>query len=308
MFPLPLVQKVLTDGNGLSDVFKYGIYRVAMFQQTDEENAYRQVIYCYFNIESDKVDDLTDYLRNTLDDIEDIVDEDYRGFNGNGKNFEPDEMIGKLTDYGNKHKEFRDAVIEFHKLRQAKDTLNMRYNIEDVANVYHKYGKMEGEPLVSVKTDIMFSYYNMRNSKKEYDMVLLAMYMGIKSIVGNKNFAATTAEMIKCRMVGVKSLSMLQETLKNNKTVKYFYDTYSTRRKYYKMMRDLEKRGFIQSCVSCNRRTYISCKLPTEELEQEAAQDIVNTSESIQMKRYHAAKRASRIRINEMLKFAINID
>lgn len=211
-----------------------------------------------------------------------------------------------LTDYGNEHKEFRDAVVEFHKLRQAKDTLQMTYDIGDIAKVYHKYGRMEGEPLVSIKSNIIFDYYNNRNSKKEYDMVLLAMFMGIKSIVGNKNFASTTAEMIKCRMVGVKSPSLLQETLKRNKTLKYFYDTYSTRRKYYKMMKDLEKYGFIQSCVSCNRRTYLSCKLSTDELEEEAAQDIANTSETIQMKRYHAAKRASRIRINEMLKFVIN--
>lgn len=61
MFPLPLVQKVLTDRNGVEDVLKYGIYKVAMFQKTNEYNAYRQVIYCYFNIDSDKVDDLTDF-------------------------------------------------------------------------------------------------------------------------------------------------------------------------------------------------------------------------------------------------------
>ena len=73
-----------------------------------------------------------------------------------------------------------------------------------------------------------------------------------------------------------------------------------------KLMMDLEKYGYIQSCVSCNRRTYISCKLSQEELEQRAAEEIVNASSSLQIKRYHEVKRASRIRINEILKFAIN--
>jgi len=306
MFPLPLVQTVLTERNGISDVFKYGIYRMAMYQKTDEYNAYRQIIYCYFNIESEKVDDLTDFLKNTLDEIEDIVDEDYRGFNGNGKNFEPDYLIDILSDYGSKNKEFRDKAIEFHKLRQAKSTLGMTYSIEDIIIVYHKYGKMEGEPLVSVKIDIMFDYYNRRNSKKEYDMVLLALYMGIKSIVGNKDFAATTAEMIKCRMIGVKSPSLLQEVLKKNKAVKYFYDTYTTRWKYDKAMNDLLKYKFISSELSYGRRTYISCKLSYEELEESASKDFVDNSVTLQLKRYHAEKRASRERIMEMLQFVIN--
>lgn len=305
MFPLPLVQQILTDRNGVSDAFDYGIYRVAMYQKVSDYNAYRQLVYCYFNLESEKSNELTKCLRDELHELDYVYADEYRGFSSDGQSFDPEETIQMLMDHGESNPEFHGRVMEFYKLRQVKDVLGISFNIESVINTHKRYGEYNCEPLVSIKKEIMFDFYKNRDRKSEYEMVLFAMFMAIKSIIGNKDFCATTSEMIKCRMIGAKNKDSLGTTLKNKK-LKYFYDTYTTRRKYYRLMMDLEKYGYIQSCVSCNRRTYISCKLSQEELEQRAAEEIVNASSSLQIKRYHEAKRASRIRINEILKFVIN--
>lgn len=306
MFPLPFVQQILTDRRKLSDAFEYGIYKISMFQKVSDYNAYRQIVYCYFNLDSNKVDNLTKYLKDELDKLDCVYDDDYRGFTSDGNNFDPEEIISILSEYGENNQEFHNRVVEFYKLRQIKDVIGICFNIESVTKTHDKYGDYNGEPLVSVKKEIMFDFYNNRNKKSEHEMVLFAMFMGIKSIIGNKDFCATTSDMIKCRMIGAKNKESLNKILKNDSKARYFYETYTTRRKYYKLLMELEKYGYIQSCVSCNRRTYISCKLNQEELEHRAAEDIVNTSETLQMKRYHESKKVSRTRINELLKFAVN--
>lgn len=303
MFPLPLVQQILINRNGVNDALAYGIYKVAMYQKASDYNAYKQIVYCYFNIDSEKVDDLTEYLKCELDKLDYVYDDDYRGFSSDGQSFDPEDIVSMLQEYGESNPIFHNRVIEFHKLRQIKDVLGVNFNIGYIIETHDKYGEYNGEPLVSVKKEIMFDFYKNREKKSEYEMVLFAMFMGVKSIIGNKDFCATTSDMIKCRMIGAKNKDAVNTILAENAKLQYFFETYTTRRKYYKLMMDLERFGYIQSCVSCNRRTYISCKLTQDELEQRAAEEIVNESDTLRLKRYHEAKRASRVRINERLKF-----
>lgn len=306
MFPLPFVQRILTDRRCISDAFEYGIYKAAMFQKISEYNAYRQVVYCYFNVDSNMVDSLTNYLIDELNKLDYVDDNDYRGFTPDGMSFDPEEIISKLIDVGESNREFHNRVIEFYKLRQVKDTLGLTFSIKHIIKVHDKYGDFTGEPLVSIKKEIMVDFYQNRDLKTEHEWVLFAMFLGVKSIIGNKDYSATTADMIKCRMVGAKNKDNLAAILKRNATCQYFYDIYTTRRKYEKLMMELEKYGYVKSCITYNRRTYISCKLSMDQLEQVAAEGVVCSSETLQMQRYHEAKKAARIRISERLKFVIN--
>lgn len=306
MFPLPFVQRILTDRKNISGAFEYGIYKVAMFQKVSEYNAYRQIVYCYFNVDNNKIDSLTDYLIDELNKLDYMYDDDYRGFTPDGQSFAPEEIISKLIEIGENNREFHNRVIEFYKLRQVRDTLGFTFSIRHIIKVHDSFGDYTAEPLVSVKKEIMIDFYQNRDTKSEQEWVLFAMFMGIKSIIGNKDYCATTADMIKCRMVGAKNKDNLATILKKNAACRYFYDTYTTRRKYEKLMMELEKYGYIKSCISYNRRTYISCKLSLGQLEQVAAEGVVNSSETLQMQRYHEAKKAARIRISERLKFVVN--
>ena len=54
----------------------------------------------------------------------------------------------------------------------------------------------------------MFDFY--KNTKTDYEKALFAMYAGIRSIIGNKDFAETSGSMIKCRMLGAKNQSELE--------------------------------------------------------------------------------------------------
>lgn len=260
LIPLPLIREIFRNPDrGINDIFDYGIYKSAFTQKTDDTNAYKQVIYCMYR--GGLTLSLQDKINTLIEDGIFNYDEEYSGFNGS--EFYPEDNIIELDEYCNTDNTLKDEIIEFHKLRQGKDVLGLEYNIEAVANTYHKYGKFDGYPLISVSVKMMLDYYS--NPKDKYEKALFAMYLGIRSLIGNRDYACTTADMVKCRMFGAKEKKELDFILKDA-SISKAYKTYTTRHYYDKMMKDLRVFNFIQSEIGYYRRTYISCKLSMMEL------------------------------------------
>lgn len=255
LIPLPLIREIFRNPDkGISDIFDYGIYKSASKLKTDDVSAYRQAVYCLYR------GGLTWSLQEKFDAMINngsfSYDEDYSGFNGS--EFYPEENIIELDEYCNSDNAMKDEIIEFHKLRQAKDILGLTYDIEAMADTYHKYGEFEACPVVSVSIKMMLDYYS--NPKDMYEKALFAMFLGIRSLIGNRDYACTTADMIKCRMFGAKDKKELKSML-TDAIISKAYKTYTTRHYYDKMMKDLRVFNFIQSEIGYYRRTYISCKL-----------------------------------------------
>lgn len=265
LFPLPLIQEIFKKPkNGFSDIFDIGIYRVSQSLEINEYNALKQLIFCYYR------GGLTDSLQNKLNQLEEeeifFRDDDYNGFNGH--EFVPDEDIECIYEYCTEHQDFLNEIEEFHRLRQVKDVLEMSFDIAPICKTYKEYNEaydgFKNQPLVSIKTDMMFDYYV--NHKTDYEKALFAMYAGIRSIIGNKDFAETTGKMIKCRMFGAKNSEELVHILKDKK-VMAAYKQYTTDYHYKKMLKELVARGFLMSEIGYNRRTFVSCKLNMKGLE-----------------------------------------
>lgn len=218
--------------------------------EINEYNALKQLIFCYYR------GGLTDNLQNKLNQLEKeeifFRDDDYNGFNG--YEFVPDEDIECIYEYCKEHQDFLNGIEEFHRLRQVKKVLELRFEIESVCKTYKEYYKsynaFENQPLVSIKTKMMFDYY--LNSKTEYEKALFAMYAEIRSIIGNKDFAETTGKMIKCRMFGAKNSEELEHILKDKK-VMAAYKQYTTDYHYKKMLKELVARGFLMSEIGYNK-------------------------------------------------------
>lgn len=201
------------------------------------------------------------------------IDEDYNGFSS--YEFIPDEEIESIYEYCKEHQELKNEIKEFHRLRQVKDVLSITFDISSVAKTYKEYyaayNGFRNQPLVSINKKMMFDFY--KNTKTDYEKALFSMYAGIRSIIGNKDFAETTGSMIKCRMFGAKNQTELEFILRDRK-VKSAYKQYTTDYHYKKMLKELVVRGFLQSEIGYNERTYVSCKLDMKDLEDAIVEHI----------------------------------
>ena len=265
IFPLPIIQEIFKKPKtGFSDIFDVGIYRVSQTLQINERSALKQLMYCYYR------GGLTESLQKKLYNLKKTEifdsDEDYNSFRG--YEFIPNTEIESIYEYCREHQELKDEIEEFHRLRQIKDVLGITFDISTIASTYKTYYTdylgFKNQPLVSIKKEMMFDFYE--NPKTEYEKALFAMYAGIRSIIGNKNFAETTGNMIKCRMFGAKNQAELEFIL-NDKKVKSAYKQYTTDYHYKKMLKDLVLQGFLMSEIGYNKRTYVSCKLDLKGLE-----------------------------------------
>lgn len=284
LFPLPLIQEIFKKPkNEFSDIFDVGIYRVSQTIQISEHNAFKQLMYCYYR------GGLTKSLRNELSRLEEsgifYSDEDYNGFSG--YEFIPDDEIESINEYCKEHQELKDEIEEFHRLRQVKDVLGITFDIDSVAKTFKEYHAVyngfHNQPLVSISQEMMFDFY--KNTKTNYEKALFAMYAGIRSIIGNKDFAETTGSMIRCRMFGAKNQTDLELILRDKK-VKFAYNQYTTDYHYKKMLKELVVRGFLLSEIGYNKRTYVSCKLDMKELEDAIVEYIKHRSLNYKVKQF----------------------
>lgn len=299
LFPLPLIQEIFKKPKtGFCDIFSVGIYRVSQTLRINERNALKQVMYCYYR------GGLTHGLKVQLDRLEGngvfYSDEDYNGFSD--YRFIPDTEIESIYEYCEEHKDLKNEIEEFHRLRQVKEVLDLRFDISSIAQTYRKYHTaydgFHDQPLVSISQKMIFDFY--KNQKTDYEKALFAMYAGIRSIIGNKDFAETTGSMIKCRMFGAKNQPELGLILKDKK-IKAAYDQYTTDYHYKKMLKDLVARGFLMSEIGYNKRTYVSCKLDMKGLEDAIVEHIKAKSLNLKFKQLKKKRLQAKISINRRL-------
>lgn len=304
LFPLPLIQEIFKKPkNGFSDIFDVGIYRVSQTLQIDEYNALKQLMYCYYR------GGLTKSLESQLYNLEQhevfYSDEDYNGFSS--YEFIPDEEIESIYEYCKEHQELKYEIEEFHRLRQVKNVLEIKFDISSVAETYKSYhaayNGFYNQPLVSISQKMMFDFY--KNTKTDYEKALFAMYAGIRSIIGYKDFEETTGSMIKCRMFGAKNQTELELILSDRK-VKSAYKQYTTDYHYKKMLKELVVRGFLQSEIGYNKRTYVSCKLDMKGLEDAIVEHIKQKSLNYKVKQLENSRLQAINSINHRLNNSIS--
>lgn len=294
--PLSVIKRLYTHPKtAMSDIFDIGIYNTAKYQDVDETNSIKQTLYCYYR------GGLTKELHSRFDElVENEVfspDLDYSGFrDGDLGVFNPDDEIEGIREYLEGDLEFRDMILDFHALRQVKDILGITFNIESVLENIEKIKKIlpEKDALVTIKKEMMFDYY--KNKKTAYEIDMFACYLGIRSILGKKEFCFTTRKMILCRMIGCKSSKDIKDATKV-KELKKVYESYSIDYRMTKLLDNLVVNNFISKiAVKALRRTYLSTQFNMVELEQAIKNDLQNNSKKrIQKNKQDEKDAASRI-------------
>ncbi len=250
-FPLSFMQEVIKDRRkGLNQCLDYGIGHLATAQQTDAKSMMRQIVYDYYK----NTDKLPRDLRVAIEEAEaeDLFtrDDDYKGFNTDG-GFDPilniEELAGILRD----NPDLNDEAKEYYQWHQAAGFFKGSINIYNAAAVRKSYFKAKAmkesfeadfgkDAMPSVKPGLLFNYLD--NPKQ--DISLLLAYIGICSLIGQRNFISTSKPVILSRMIGAKSKAAFQAFSKNKES-KEIIARFSKRWPMDKLLLSLAEQKFI---------------------------------------------------------------
>lgn len=258
LIPLSLLRGMIYEKEAINVMYDIGIFCTSRKIDIIESNALKDFVYCIYR----STEELPDKLVQEYDKMDEFpYDEDYNGFEN--ENFAPELEIEYLNDYSKENPSFYDQVLEWYRVRQVFYMLNLKTNtVKYTLSTVEKY-KMRYDlgkcSFVLLNGEVMSNLYKLKDTMTADDRAMWAMYMGISSIIGDKDFAQTTSEMIKCRMFGAINQKELELLLKDE-TLKRVYDKYTTKRQYNKLLNIIQDRNMVTE-IGLNRRTYVSTKM-----------------------------------------------
>lgn len=253
LIPLPILRDLIVDKATIENIFNFGIYFTAKKIIVSDYDARREFSYCIRK----SPEEISDKLRERYYEI-------YFPYSANSKlDLEHVKEMKQVKAFCDWNPDFHDSLREWSKVRIVHktlqlDTKNVEHIIQQVESCSQNYD-FNNCPLILVNAKVMMNLYEKRNNMKSDTRAMWAMYFGILSIIGKKEYAQTTSSMIKCRMFGAKNKEELNSLLRNP-ALKKAYDRYTSKYQYHKLLNIIQDRNLITE-IGLNRRTYVSYKL-----------------------------------------------
>jgi len=152
---------------------------------------------------------------------------------------------------GDEYKRYEDA-LKFLGITQGYVAGAIKNAKSILSNMPDKY------PIAGIDKDMLFNYY--RNAKTEFELICLAAFLGIKSIIGKKIYDKTNKIMIHARMFGYNSIKDLPKELTA------LQKKYQARRQIDKVITELQINWNLKVYWNHDRGIYISFDLPLKKL------------------------------------------
>lgn len=274
-FPLCLLQEIIRDRKkGLELCINYGFGHYAMSQKVDIAVVVRQVIYAYYRQPEELPRDLRTLLHEAENEGQFSWDDDYNGFDGNG-NFDPSinentKEVTKLLEDNPDLKEIATDYCKWHgaelyfkghiKIHNLKGTIKGYYEAKGIQLAYEtKYGP---DAMPSIKPSTLFEF---RDEPKS-DICILLAYVGIKSLIGHRQFISSSKPVILSRMIGAKSKQSF-EAFSQNEGSREIIERYSKRWPMDRLLLSLAEQKFIMYLTKPHVSVvYISTYMEPDEL------------------------------------------
>jgi hypothetical protein len=113
-------------------------------------------------------------------------------------------------------------------------------------------------PIVGIEKDMLFDYY--KNDKSDFDIICLGAFLGIRSILGTKQYCKTNKALIHARLFGYKTAKELPVKLTPIEA------KYQIRWQMDKVLIELQANWFLKLISNHQRGMYISFDLSLDEL------------------------------------------
>ena len=251
-FPLCLVQGTYQNpNNGFNIILDYGVVNYAKSFKFDIKEVARQLMYAYYRNRKMIQDDLYNAFCKYLDNGALTTDEDYNGFAG--ASFYPDDSITELLTLFESNPKFKESAIFRYQIVQAESSLKLKdYDIDSTIKNYNKglsiknnFERVHGPDCCpSVKPSQVIEF---RDSGKDLD--LFRASIGIKSMLGRRNFISTNKPAILSRMIGCKSKSAFEyftaDKYNKDKNLLPTVEKFSKRYHMDKLLLTLAERKYI---------------------------------------------------------------
>lgn len=294
-FPLSLLGETYKDPErGLNMIIGYGIMNYALKLKYDLMDVAKQGLY---DFERNK-EKLQPYLVKSMTEaIEDgvILHEDNNpGFDAKGNfNPEPDLCLNPLVKLLEEDSRMRDEAILNYQLHLGTSKDHLRINIKSNSNIQSQWEEASKikqafeqrfgpDAMPVIKRDLILKFRN----EQLHDLDLLRAYIGIRSIIGRRNFSATNKPAILSRMIGCKNKAAF-EYFSEQPHLMPTIERYGKRYPMDKLLHTLRDREFIMFLSRGRKKSfYISKWMPPEDLAR-----LVNISRS----RYSLKDRIKRI-------------
>jgi hypothetical protein len=254
-FPLCLIMEIYRDvERGLNLIISYGIMNYAIKLKYDLQDVAKQVCYYYYRKEDVVQSSIINRLNLAIREELFTPDEDYNGFNGG--NFQPDDNISEVLKLLELDPEFKENAIlnyQFH-LAASKNHLNITIGSND--DTIHRYyeglriqknfeEKFGPDAMPFCKKGMLFEF----RDKQQKEIDLFRAYIGIKSMIGRRNFISSNKPAILSRMIGCKSKSAFEyyttDKYNKNKNLLPIVEKYSKRYHMDKLLLTLAERKYI---------------------------------------------------------------
>ncbi len=240
IFPINLLESVFSDTEScFYDLLISGVIKKAKHIDVEDGTAIGLCAYDYFE-KKNVPKSMISFIKKTRMERWEIFDSSgeacYKGLSEDWKN----------SATGN-----TDEVLEYGKIKRALYSLKIQPEL-DIIYIQKRYAKLEmsnSKILVMIKHQMISTH--LTETKSEYDLATFCVYVAIKSILGQNKAVKTNKQMIITRAFGSN-----QEIAAK----------YSTRRRFDKIMRDLEMAWGVSRHSDHNRGFYISTNLPVKEL------------------------------------------
>ncbi|HLO90966.1 MAG TPA: hypothetical protein VK172_07345 [Lentimicrobium sp.] len=251
-FPISLLRNLLIDKvNVLNLILNYGVYHFADKMNYNLQDVAEQIIYAYYRKNlPHNIQVLVDYY---VENEKIVIDDDKCGFEVNGY-FSPEEESHDILRLFETDQKFKDLSVSFYKMSQTFKFFYLKGNY-DAFKVGNKIAKTipENEVFAMINLKVLFNY--IKYDKTESEIAQLAMYLGIRSILGKKMMYKTNKKMIVARMFGYKNHKELEDKL--HPKLKEFYDKYTHRYHFDKIKTDLELNWAIHTYSDHIRGLYV---------------------------------------------------
>lgn len=269
-FPLMLIKKIHTNHDeAMEGIVSFAIVDYALKQEVCKEDAAKQALYNYSR--GGGLRELKNQMDIYVSDNKITPNELFE------KNkFNPEDGMFEIIELFEGNNSFRDLAIKNCQLSKINtffeiagpdnDTLLTQYNNikHEVTQHEEKFGP---EPMPTIEKELFFDF------KNKPQPFLFAAYIAIRSLQGQKNFIATTRNVIFMRMLGAKSNKALADHL-HDKYIAEIHHRFtrtdnSLRYNFNKIFNQLLNRGLLKSKIferSVSRKIFLSTTIDHDQL------------------------------------------
>jgi len=260
----------------INRILDYGIFNLCLKINANLNDVATQLMYGYYRKRNDLSHELAEIMDKYVDEGKLLIDEDYEGFAGN--EFQPDYELDTLIPLLEKDEKFRYLAVEYTVSKHVMSRAGIGGFYENVLENGKKISEEINpkEPSVSVDFKKLFEYRD--TEKTEQQMIQLAAFIAVKSILGKKPYCRTTKAMILSRMFGYPKI---QESINH-----VLFTKYQKRYHFTKLMESLNESWGILNYSHYMRGMYIGYvkKISLEKL-IEIAETKKNKSKIMQEKK-----------------------